>query len=111
MTALNAAVATSAMQCGHTESFIKTPFTRKYNSQGGLSEWVNKLKFWSFGDWMSHHIKELFVIFLLIISNIYFKNFAVAKTEIEGKLDFKWCRLTGWTDIFVNLDLFGTLGP
>lgn len=45
MTALNAAVATSATQCGHTESFIKTPFTRKYNSQGGLSEWVNKLKF------------------------------------------------------------------
>ena len=52
MTALNAAVAASAMQCGHTESFIKTPFTRKYNSQGSLSEWVNKLEFGSFGDWM-----------------------------------------------------------
>ena len=45
MTALNAAVAASAMQCGNSQSFIKMPFTGKYNSQGSLTEWVNKLKF------------------------------------------------------------------
>ena len=93
------------------------------NGQGSLTEWFKDFNIWSFHNCILHHVKEFFTVLTLIILGMWLlklviqlwhKRMCIKRklcTKLWLWLDHKWCRMTGWIDIFVKLDLYRILGP